>query len=206
MKNKKFFLKVLAALLAPLALSGCFLFYFPLLMLAPFQPFIMIAAKVAARYGPLLLLLVETNQPLPNQAPTMIAMQPAAITEETKLSSLEDQIVFEANNNKNLKAIIVVETDKITPEWLAEQIRIAYNNKASLRAVFVNSKDVKTISFQTVAKLKNKKINLCVTEGAAEKIIPENVCVQKIPFYNIKLPCGEQAALACLMSACQPPN
>jgi len=102
--------KLLSMVSAALLLGGCFLAYFPLLMLAPLQPLIMMAAKLAARYGPLLLLLVETNQQLPSECPTMIAMQPSEITEQTQLRGIENQIVYEVENNKNLKAVILAES------------------------------------------------------------------------------------------------
>lgn len=186
-----------------LLLSGCFLAYIPLLMIAPLQPFIMLAAKLAARYGPLLLLLVETNPQLPNECPTMIAMQPAAITQETKLRGIDEQIVYEAENNKNLKTVILVESKIMTPRWLAEQIRFAYNNKCRVRAVFVDSKSYgtgKKLSLTTIAKLKNAGISLHVTEGFAEKAVCKNVVVQKIPVNTIALPHNQGAAYACLMS------
>ncbi len=196
--------KLLSMVSAALLLGGCFLAYFPLLMLAPLQPLIMMAAKLAARYGPLLLLLVETNQQLPNECPTMIAMQPAEITEQTQLRGIENQIVYEVENNKNLKAVILAESNIMTPEWLAEQIRLAYNNNCRVRAVFVNSKsygDTKRLSFTTIAKLKSSGVQLCVTEGFAEKTVNENVVVQKIPVRSISLPDGQRTAYACLMSA-----
>lgn len=204
MKTKIPFIKLLSGVIAALFLSGCFLLYFPLLMLAPLQPFIMMAAKIAARYGPLLLLLVETNQPLPNQSQTMIAMQPAEINENTKLPGIEDQLIYEAENNKNLKSVIIVEINKISPEWLAEQIAEARRNNLSLRAVFVNSKKYgssRKLSLNTISVLRNKNINICVTEGFAEKSVNKNFISKIIRFNNIKLPSGEQTAYACLMSA-----
>jgi len=67
----------------------------------------------------------------------------------------------------------------------------------------VNSKsygDTKKISFTTIAKLKNSGVQLCVTEGFAEKAVNENVAVQKIPVRSISLPDGQRTAYACLMS------
>ena len=190
-------------LLSSLLLGGCFLAYFPLLMLAPLQPLIMLGAKLAARYGPLLLLLVETNQQLPNECPTMIAMQPAEITEKTRLNGIEDQIVYEVENNKNLKAVILVESKIMTVEWLAEQIRTAFNNDCSIRAVFVNSKSYgknKKLSLTTISKIKNAGVELCVTEGLAEKAVGENIIVKRIPVPANNLPFNNGAAYACLMS------
>ena len=196
--------KLLSMLLASLLLGGCFLAYFPLLMLAPLQPLIMLGAKIAAKYGPLLLLLVETNQQLPGEYPTMIAMHPAEITRHTKLNGIEEQIVYEVEKNKNLKAIILVESKTMTTEWLAEQIRFAYLNGCSVRAVFVKSKSYgtdKKLSLTTIAKLKNAGVSLRVTEGLAEKAVGKNVVVQKIPVDTIGLPHNRGAAYACLMSA-----
>ena len=173
-------------------------------MLAPLQPVIMMAAKIAARYGPLLLLLVETNQPLPNESQTMIAMQPPEISEKTKLPNIEDQLIYEAENNNNLKSIIIVEINKISPEWLAEQIKQARKNKLSVRVVFVNSKKYgssKKLSLNTIAKLKKNNVEIYVTEGLAEKSVNKNFITKIIHFNNLKLPCGKQAAYACLMSA-----
>jgi len=195
--------KLLSMVSASLLLGGCFLAYFPLLMLAPLQPLIMLAAKLAARYGPLLLLLVETNQQLPNECPTMIAMQPAEITEKTKFNGIEDQIVYEVENNKNLKAVILVESKIMTVEWLAEQIRIAFNNDCSIRAVFVNSKSYgknKKLSLTTISKLKNAGVELCVTEGLAEKAVDENIIVKRVPVPANNLSFNNGAAYACIMS------
>jgi len=205
MKTKIFgkIFKLLSMISASLLLGGCFLAYFPLLMLAPLQPLIMLAAKLAARYGPLLLLLVETNQQLPNECPTMIAMQPAEITNQTKLNGIENQIVYEVKNNKNLKAVILVESKIMTPEWLAEQIHRAFNNNCSIRAVFVNSKSYgknKKLSFTTISKLKNAGIELGVTEGMAEKAVAENIIVRRIPVPGNDLSFNNGAAYACLMS------
>jgi len=195
--------KLLSIVSTSLLLGGCFLAYFPLLMLAPLQPLIMLGAKLAARYGPLLLLLVETNQQLPNECPTMIAMQPAAITKQTKLNGIENQIVYEVDNNKNLKAVILVESKVMTPEWLIEQIRTAYDNNCTLRAVFVNSKfygENKKLSLMTTEKLKEAGVKLCVTEGLAEKAVGRNVAVQKIQVPGNNVPFNNGAAYACLMS------
>jgi len=195
--------KLVSMLSVALLLGGCFLAYFPLLMLAPLQPFIMLAAKLAAKYGPMLLLLVETNQQLPGEHPTMIAMQPAEITQQTKLNGIEEQIVYEVEKNKNLKAVIIVESKTMTPEWIAEQIRLAYLNGCSVRAVFVNSKSYgtdKKLSLNTITKLKNAGVSLRVTEGLAEKAVGKNVVVQKVSVNSISLPNGQGAAYACLMS------
>ncbi|RLD10514.1 MAG: hypothetical protein DRI44_05885 [Chlamydiae bacterium] len=198
---KKMFI-LLSAISTALLLGGCFMAYLPLLMLAPLQPFIMLAAKLAARYGPLLLLLVETNQQLPGKCPTMIAMQPSSITHQMKLKDIEEQIAYEVENNKNLKEVVLVESRTMTPFWIAEQIHQAYINGCSIRAVFVNSKSYgknKKLSLHTIEKMKNAGVQLCVTEGLAEKTVGKNVVVQKIPVDSFGS-FNNGAAYACIMS------
>ncbi len=148
-----------------LLLNGCALIYLPALILAPLQPFIITAVRLAARYGPMMLLLAETDNNLPENPKNpemMIAMSPEN-PDTAKLASLETQLATEIANNKKLKYVTIVDVNSMTPEWLAEQIKKAHNNGCKLRAVFVDSRTFsKTpiLSKNIVADLENKKIPL----------------------------------------------
>ena len=203
-KNRRFVSTraIFLAAALPLLFSGCALFYLPLLILAPFQPFIILAAKAAARYGPILLMLVEADPQLPGQAPTMIAMQPATLTRETKLVGLEDQLAYEATHNTGIRSIILVESKAITPEWLADLAGQARADGCRLRAVFVDSRAFtsgRQLSSETLDVLNKAGISLRVTEGLAETIVNENAVAERLP---IRRRVNEnEAAYACLMSA-----
>jgi hypothetical protein len=148
-----------------LLLNGCALIYLPALILAPLQPFIITAVRLAARYGPMLLLLAETDSNLPGNPKNpemMIAMSPEN-PDTAKLASLETQLATEIANNKKLKYVTIVDVNSMTPEWLAEQIKIAHKKGCKLRAVFVDSRSfskAQILSKNIVADLDNKKIGL----------------------------------------------
>ena len=195
---------LISALSASLLLGGCFLFYFPLVILAPFQPILILVARVVARYGPILLMLVETTPQLPGEPPTMIAMQPAAITRQTKLPDLEEQIIYELYNNKELKSIMLVEGNAMTPEWLEEQVRLAYDHGCRVRAVFVDSRKFgsgRKLSRKTVEAFKNTGVSLKVTEGLAESVVDVMTVAERVPIGPRQAPPEYGAAYACLMSA-----
>ena len=148
-----------------LLLNGCALIYIPALILAPLQPFLITAVRLAARYGPMLLLLAETDTNLPENPKNpemMIAMSPEN-PDTAKLASLETQLATEIANNKKLKYVTIVDVNSMTPEWLAEQIKIAHKNGCKLRAVFVDSRTfskTQILSKNIIADLENKKIEI----------------------------------------------
>ncbi len=160
-KLKNWFIIVVTILL----LNGCALIYIPALILAPLQPFLITAVRLAARYGPMLLLLAETDNNLPGNPKNpemMIAMSPQN-PDTAKLASLENQLATEIANNKKLKYVTIADVNSMTPEWLAEQIKKAHKNGCKLRAVFVDSRTFsKTpiLSKNIVNDLENKKIDL----------------------------------------------
>lgn len=122
-------------------LNGCALLYFPLLLFVPLQPIIMMAAKVAARYGPILLmLLVETDPQYPGMPETMIAVQPAYITPQTQLEDLESRLLYEIAHEPNLVSVAMVDIESITEEWLHQQLADAMHRRCSIRLVFVDSR------------------------------------------------------------------
>jgi len=145
-----------------LLLNGCALLYLPALILAPLQPFIITAVRVLARYGPMLLLLAETDTNLPGQPEMMIAMSPEN-PETAKLATLETQLATEIANNKKLKYVTIVDINSMTEEWLAEQIKQAHKNGCKLRAVFVDSRtfsEMPILPENIVADLETKNIKL----------------------------------------------
>ncbi len=157
-KFKNWFGIVATALL----LNGCALLYIPALLLAPLQPFIITAVTVLARYGPMLLLLAETDTDLPGQPEMMIAMSPEN-PETAKLATLETQLATEIANNKKLKYVTIVDINSMTPEWLAEQIKQAHKKGCRLRAVFVDSRNFSKMPIlpeTIVADLETKNIEL----------------------------------------------
>jgi len=172
-----------------LLLNGCALIYLPALILAPLQPFIITAVRLAARYGPMMLLLAETDNNLPENPKNpemMIAMSPEN-PDTAKLASLETQLATEIANNKKLKYVTIVDVNSMTPEWLAEQIKKAHKNGCKLRAVFVDSRTFsKTpiLSKNIIADLDNKKIGLF----AKQSTFFVDCNQQKMSFENKKNP------------------
>jgi|GEM_PF-5549332 len=129
-----------AALLAAV-MSGCSYFvYIPMLILVPFMPLIQLAIKVAARYGPLLLMLAEADPSGANYTPGMIAAGPANALRARALPALEQSLIAEVLSNHNLRAVTLVEAAALTPDWLDEQQRAARARGLSLRIVFVDSR------------------------------------------------------------------
>jgi len=128
-----------AALLSTV-MAGCSYFvYIPMLILVPFMPLIQLAIKVAARYGPLLLMLAEADPTAAHYSPGLIAATPADPLRAPALPALEQLLMAEVLSNHNLRAVTLVEAAALTPEWLDEQQRAAFARGLSLRIVFVNS-------------------------------------------------------------------
>ena len=164
MKNFKKIKNWFAIVVTILLLNGCALIYIPALILAPLQPLIITAVRLAARYGPMLLLLAETDNNLSQNPEMMIAMSPQN-PDSAKLATLENQLATEIANNKKLKYVTIADVNSMSPEWLAEQIKKAHKNGCKLRAVFVDSRTFsKTpiLSKNIVTDLENKKIELAV--------------------------------------------
>jgi hypothetical protein len=170
-----------------LLLNSCALLYVPALLLAPLQPFLITAVRLVARYGPMLLLLAETDTNLPGQPEMMIAMSPAN-PETAKLATLETQLATEIANNKKLKYVTIVDINSMTPEWLAEQIKQAHKNGCKLRAVFVDSRtfsEAPVLSKNIVADLENKNIDFFTRQpdvahaASVQKLSKPEICKLK---------------------------
>jgi hypothetical protein len=122
-------------------LNGCALLYFPMLLFVPLQPVIMMIVKVAARYGPLfLMLLVEADPQLPGTPDTMLAVQPAQFTPQTQLDDLESRLLYETAHTPGLVSASIVESDIVTEKWLQQQLSTAADNGWQIRLVFVDSR------------------------------------------------------------------
>ncbi|MCX7846564.1 MAG: hypothetical protein N2595_00810 [bacterium] len=128
-----------ALLLATLLSSCSYLVYVPMLILVPFMPLIQLAVKLGARYGPLLLMLVEATPTNPHLTPGSIVAGPPDALRRCSLPTLEQQVLTELSSNQNLRAIVFVEIASLTPEWLDQQQRAAYARGLSLRIAFVDS-------------------------------------------------------------------
>jgi hypothetical protein len=125
-------------------LNGCALLYFPLLLFVPLQPIIMMAAKIAARYGPILLmLLVEADPQQTGMPETMIAVHPAHITPQTQLDDLESRLLYEVAHEPNLVSVAMVDIETMTEEWLRQQLADAAHRGCTVRLVFVDSRKFK---------------------------------------------------------------
>jgi len=163
-----------AALVA--ALAGCqALIYLPLLILAPIMPILQFAIKVAARYGPMLLMLMaEADQPAsPTGSPVMLAAEPASALTLPALPDLEMQITNKLATTRGLRSISIVEANRLTPAWLEEQCRLARAQGCQIRMVFVDSRrfaagDV--LQPGTRAALAAAGVRLQAGEGIARRV------------------------------------
>jgi hypothetical protein len=101
----------------------------------------MMAAKVAARYGPILLmLLVEADPHHPGMTETMIAVHPAHITPQTQLDDLESRLIYEVAHEPNLVSVAMVDIESMNEEWLRRQLADAAQRGCTIRLVFVDSR------------------------------------------------------------------
>jgi hypothetical protein len=126
-------------------LNGCALLYFPLLLFVPLQPIIMTVAKVAAKFGPLLLMLVvEADPQLIGTPETLIAVQPAEFTSQTQLKDLESQLLYETAHTPGLVSASIVDVDSLSEKWLNEQLADAARNGCTIRLVLVDSRNYRT--------------------------------------------------------------
>lgn len=169
-KRARFF--VAAPLLAA-ALAGCsYLVYIPMLILVPFMPLIQLAVKVAARYGPLLLMLAEADPTGANFTPGMIAAGPAHALRAGALPQLEQQLMAEVLSNQNLRAVTIVEAAVLSPAWLDEQQRAARARGLSLRIIFVDSRHP-ALSDAARQACVDRGIALAGTPGLAASLIAD---------------------------------
>ena len=168
----------LAALLAA-ALTGCqYIVFIPLLIITPFMPLIQFAITMAARYGPMLLLLMaDADQSAsPTGPPTMIAAEPASAIEQTSLPDLEAQITNKLAVTRGLRAVSIVEAGRLTPAWLGEQCRLARAKGCTLRMVFVDSRRFASgdmLKPATRAALDAAGVRLQAGEGLAAHVAGE---------------------------------
>jgi len=158
-----------------LLLAGCqYFIYVPLLIITPFMPIIQFAIAVAARYGPLLLMMMAENEPgtTPAAPPMMIAAEPAGALQATRLDDLETSIEAELASGSKLRAVGIVEIAKLSPQWLEEQARRAHRQNCSLRLVFVDSRRFargETMTASTRAALAAAKVRLQASDGLARQ-------------------------------------
>lgn len=171
-----------AAPLLAAALAGCSYFvYIPMLILVPFMPLIQLAVKVAARYGPLLLMLAEADPSGAHFTPGMIAAGPANALRAGVLPPLEQQLMAEVLSNQNLRAVTLVEATALSPAWLDEQQRAAHARGLSLRIVFVDSRNA-SLSHAAREACAAKNITLCGTPGLAASLAAGAPAHQSSPY------------------------
>ncbi len=154
-------------------MNGCALLYFPMLILVPFQPILMIAAKIAARYGPLLLLLVETDPALPGTPPTMIAVSPADANQCTELCLLDTRLAGELDSNPGLVSVALVESATMTEAWLERQVADAHAQGCQVRLVFVDSRKYRNgvaLPDDLIRKINERGVSLLATHGLAYRV------------------------------------
>lgn len=160
----------LSAFLLAALLAGCsYLIYIPMLIIVPFMPLIQLAVKLGARYGPLLLMLVEADPHGTHFSPGMIAAGPPHALRASALPTLEQQILTEVQSNEALRAIVLVEIAKLTPDWLEQQQYAARARGESLRIAFVDSRNL-TVSDHVRRACANAGIPLTGTPGLAQRI------------------------------------
>lgn len=165
------------------ALAGCSYFvYIPMLILVPFMPLIQLAVKVAARYGPLLLMLAEADPCGLNFTPGMIAAGPADALRAAALPQLEQQLMTEVLSNQNLRAVCLVEAATLSPAWLDEQQRAAHARGLALRIVFVDSRHA-SLSHAARAACAARNIPLYGTPGLAASLAADALAHQSSPYF-----------------------
>ncbi|NLF39572.1 hypothetical protein GX586_09015 [bacterium] len=178
--------RVHIAPLAPLTallLCGCTaMMYIPLLLVAPLMPVIQLAVKIAARYGPLLLMLAEAD-PSGGAPARNIALEPAGVhrIEHRQLADLETQLGMELAGNTSLRSVAILEASRLDPVELERWAGDAATNGLRLRLVFVDSRRFAAgdrLLPGTRALLENAGVPIMVTPGLAEKIVGDTIAVQ----------------------------
>jgi hypothetical protein len=194
-------------MLAWLMCTGCtYLAYLPLLIFAPFIPLIQLAIKVAARYGPLLLMLAEADPAVTPGAPCMIAAEPRTLTSDMVLPELETVLQREAVQNDALRAVTLVDIARLTPEWIAAELQRAQRRGWRVRAVFVDSRAVTAgagLTPATLAALTARGVQVRAGGAVAARVAgaPAQV-VSMLPPVPERISTGEAALLGALATPC----
>ena len=189
--------------LAWLVCAGCtYLAYIPLLVFAPFIPLVQLAIKVAARYGPLLLMLAEADPAMTPGAPCMIAAEPRALTSGTVLPALETVLQREAAQNDALRAVTLVDIARLTPEWIEAEVQRAQRRGWRVRAIFVDSRAAAAgagVTPATMAALAARGVQVRAGGAVAARVAgtPAQV-VSMLPPVPEHISAGEAALLGAL--------
>ena len=168
-----------AAVLA-CVLNGCFLLYLPILILVPFQPLLRLAVKLAVRYGPLLLLMAETDPQMAPGGGALIAVQPAAITERAtaNVCGIQAQLLGELSSNTSLRSIGIVEARRLSDAWFEQFMQDAAARGCRVRVVFVDSRMHAAgapLPAALQARLAAADVPVIVTEGLAASVVGAGV-------------------------------
>jgi len=195
------------AALAWLVCAGCtYLAYLPLLIFAPFIPLIQLALKVAARYGPMLLMLAEADPAVTPGAPSMIAAEPRTLTSAMVLPELETVLQREAAQNEALRAVTLVDIARLTPEWLEAEVQRAQRRGWRVRVIFVDSRAAAGgpgLTPATIAALAARGVQVRAGGAVAARVAgaPAQVVSMNPPVPE-RISAGEAALLGALAMPC----
>lgn len=126
-----------------LLLSGCALLYIPILLITPFQPLIRLAARVAARYGPLLLMLVVEAPDVTPGAGLMYAGHTPQCYDEEHVPCIETYLASLGESREGgVVAIVVVDAERVDEAWLAHALMPYADGGYRVMGALVDSTDV----------------------------------------------------------------
>lgn len=186
--------------------AGCtYIAYIPLLLFAPFIPLLQLAIKVAARYGPMLLMLAEADPTVVPGAPAMIVAEPRTVPHAMVLPELDNVLQREAAQNTALRAVTVVDIAALTPEWLEAEVLRAQRRGWRVRVVFVDSRmaaRAAALQPDTLAALAARGVTLRAGGVVATRVAGSQAHVISMsPPVPAHISSGEAALLGALAAA-----
>ena len=108
------------------------------------------------------------------QAPPGIMVEPRVIAEAPQLLDLEQQLLQETRAAQQLRTVYIIESARLTPEWLEAQARRAQQHGLRVRMVFVDSRrfrDGAILTPRVTAALTNACADVRVTPGLAAQVV-----------------------------------
>ncbi len=156
-----------------LFLSGCALLYFPILILTPFQPLLKLAAKVAARYGPILLMLIVEVPDTTHSDGLIYATYIPKQNSEYNVLNLEQQLTEIACSSEKVVAVVLIDAENVDEQWLSQTLSIYDLPGYCAKGMLVDSRDVVsrgTISEEALSLLREQSIEIKPMPGRAAKV------------------------------------
>lgn len=166
-----------------LFLSGCALLYFPILLLTPFQPLLKLAAKVAARYGPILLMMIVEVPDATQSDGLMYATHIPKENGEYVVQTLEHQLNEIANSEEKVVAVVLIDAENVDEQWLAQTLSLYNVPGYCAKGILVDSRDAVsrgTISEEALALLQEKGIVMKPMPGRAALVCNQPQRVEEV--------------------------